>query len=93
MKYDFDKIISRKNTGAIKWDMLETLYDNQKVLPMWVADMDLPCPEPVIKRLKKRLDHPLFGYTMQTERYNQAIIDWMKKRFDWQVDAGRVRVG
>ena len=32
--YDFDKIIDRRNTNSLKWDVAEN------ELPMWVADMD-----------------------------------------------------
>lgn len=32
--YSFDKIIDRKNTNSLKWDVLDG------ELPMWVADMD-----------------------------------------------------
>ena len=34
MKYDFDKIINRKNTFSYKYDVADN------ILPMWVADMD-----------------------------------------------------
>ena len=34
MKYDFDKVVNRRNTNSLKWDISEG------ELPMWVADMD-----------------------------------------------------
>ena len=34
MKYDFDTVVDRRNTGSLKWDVREN------ELPMWVADMD-----------------------------------------------------
>ena len=36
MKYDFDEIIPRRGTNSVKWD----LATDERVLPMWVADMD-----------------------------------------------------
>ena len=36
MKYDFDEIISRRNSNSYKWDAVM----EEGVLPMWVADMD-----------------------------------------------------
>ena len=36
MKYDFDEIISRRNSNSYKWDAVM----EENVLPMWVADMD-----------------------------------------------------
>ena len=57
MHYDFDKIIDRRNTGSIKWDVPET------DLPMWVADMDFETAPAVKEALKERVDHGIFGYT------------------------------
>ena len=34
LKYDFDTVVDRRNTGSLKWDVREN------ELPMWVADMD-----------------------------------------------------
>ena len=51
MKYNFDKIIDRKNTLSCKWDQ----SDND-ILPMWVADMDFKTAEPIIYALKKRAE-------------------------------------
>ena len=36
MKYDFDTVVDRRNTGSLKWDV------EPNELPMWVADMDFP---------------------------------------------------
>lgn len=43
----FDKIINRKNTGSVKWDMLKPLFVDKDILPMWIADMDFDNPKPV----------------------------------------------
>jgi cysteine-S-conjugate beta-lyase len=67
MKYDFDKIIERKGTGSTKWDLNEKLFGTDDVLDMWVADMDFPCPEPVVKAIQERAQHPIFGYTYASD--------------------------
>ena len=59
MKYDFDKIIDRIETRSTKW----LKFDNQNILPMWVADMDFQCPPEVIEAIKKRADQGIYGYT------------------------------
>ena len=48
MKYNFDKIIDRKNTLSCKWDQ-----SDDDILPMWVADMDFKTAEPIIDALKR----------------------------------------
>jgi len=40
MHYDFDKVINRKGTDSVKYDLSGSYFGSEKVLPMWVADMD-----------------------------------------------------
>jgi len=49
---NFDEIIDRKPTDSLKW-----LIYGEDVLPLWVADMDFRCPQPVMDALKTRVDH------------------------------------
>ncbi|MDQ0219619.1 pyridoxal phosphate-dependent aminotransferase [Peribacillus cavernae] len=81
----FETLIERKNTGSIKWDYTGELYGAKDLLPMWVADMDFPSPEPVQKALIDRIQHPVFGYTAPPAAINDAIQTWMKKRHDWDI--------
>jgi cystathionine beta-lyase len=53
---------------------------------MWVADMDFPCPGPVVDALVERAQHRIFGYTSPTESYYGAIVNWMKKRHGWEIE-------
>lgn len=85
MKYDFDVVINRKGSGSVKWDRAEQLYKIEGILPMWVADMDFKSPKPVIKALKKVAEHGIFGYTTVPDSYYEAVIGWMKKRHQWEV--------
>jgi bifunctional pyridoxal-dependent enzyme with beta-cystathionase and maltose regulon repressor activities len=41
-KYDFDKIIDRRNTDCLKYDFAIQRGRPTDVLPFWVADMDFP---------------------------------------------------
>lgn len=53
MKYDFDKIIDRRGTGALKYDVLEERYGDADLLPLWVADMDFETPQFITEALRK----------------------------------------
>ena len=44
VKYDFDRQIERRGTGALKTDALEARYGKADLLPLWVADMDFETP-------------------------------------------------
>ncbi|MGI5839823.1 MAG: MalY/PatB family protein [bacterium] len=85
MKYNFDQLIDRKNTGSTKWDMNEQLFGTDDVLDMWVADMDFPCPEPVVKAIQERAKHPVFGYTFPPASLYEAIVDRMKRYYNWEI--------
>ena len=49
--YDFDKLVERRGTGAIKWDALEERFGNADLLPLWVADMDFETPPFIVEAL------------------------------------------
>ncbi|MFJ7831156.1 MalY/PatB family protein [Peribacillus sp. NPDC097284] len=83
----FDEHISREHTGSVKWDKmaLTSLYGREDVLPMWVADMDFPSPEPIQKALIERANHPVFGYTVPSESVYGEIQKWVKDRHQWSI--------
>lgn len=84
--YDFDKIIERRGTGALKTNVLEERYGNADLLPLWVADMDFETPQFITDALRERLEHSLFGYTVEPEDYRPAIIDWLADHHGWKVE-------
>ncbi|MBU5590368.1 pyridoxal phosphate-dependent aminotransferase [Clostridium sp. MSJ-4] len=85
MAYNFDEIIHRRGTTCVKWD--EGIIDlGEEFLPMWVADMDFPCPVEVHKAIKKRAEHPIFGYTYANEEVYRLIIDRLKNKYGWHVE-------
>ena len=86
--YDFDRYIERRGSGAIKYDGLKQWYGDSELLPMWVADMDFATPDFIIDALKQRLDHPIFGYTIEPERYRPSIVEWLYNRHGWKIESG-----
>jgi len=85
MPPNFDVKIDRENTGSIKWDYYRERFEIRDILPMWVADMDFPSPAEVAAAIKHRADHPVFGYTKVSESYNEAVIQWVKRRSHWEI--------
>lgn len=81
MKYIFDEVINRRNTGSVKWDL-----DKEEVIPMWVADMDFKVAEPILEAMKKRLNHGIFGYGIIPKEYYEAELYWWKKRHDFEIE-------
>ena len=85
MKYNFDTIIDRNNT-AIKQEALLTRWGRNDLIPLWVADMDLATPPFIMEVLQKRCQHPILGYTSKPDSYYSAIINWLKKRYNWSIE-------
>ena len=84
--YDFDKIIDRSGTDALKTDALQERYGRPDLLPLWVADMDFETPHFITDALRQRLDHSLFGYTMEPHDYWPTVIQWIEDHHGWKVD-------
>ena len=76
----FSTIFNRRNTYSAKWDMLEEIYsipDASEVLPMWVADMDFAIPSVIIDAIQKRMEHPVFGYSLTPEETKSSLTNWV----------------
>lgn len=90
MKYNFDEIINRKNTISSKWDNVGPRTGNPNALPMWVADMDFRCPEPVIEAVKKRAEFGLYGYPYLIPEFKEVTQAWVKRRYHWDIETSSV---
>jgi cystathionine beta-lyase len=86
MSWNFDEVPGREGTNCIKFDLRKETFGSADVIPMWVADMDFPTPEFIIKALRKRLDHEILGYTFRPNSYFSSIISWLKERHSWQIE-------
>lgn len=82
MSYDFDRVVERRGSGSSKW---ESYPDD--VLPMWVADMDFPSPEPVVRALHARAEHGFFGYAFRQAGLVEAVLARMERLYGWQLTA------
>lgn len=84
--YDFDQVIERRGSGALKYDALDERYGKSDLLPLWVADMDFATPDFIVDALKERLEHPVFGYTLEPENYWPTVQQWIASHHNWQVE-------
>ena len=83
--YNFDEFIDRTGTHTVKYDLRDAVFGNKEVIPMWVADMDFKTPDFIVEAVKKRAEHPIYGYTIRPDSFNESIINWMKKRHNWNI--------
>jgi cystathionine beta-lyase len=86
-EYNFDEIINRSGTNAIKYDWKKEVFGKEDIIPMWVADMDFKTPGFIMEAIRQRANHEILGYTTRSAGFFQAIIDWFKRRQNWTIDA------
>lgn len=84
-KYNFDTLVSREGTNALKLDVLQQRYGRSDLLPMWVADMDFQSPPCVKEAIIERTQHGIFGYTCPSQGYYQSIINWVSASHGWDI--------
>src|SRR5438094_413617 len=87
MAYDFDRVIERRHTESSKWRKY-----GEDVIPLWVADMDFASPAPVIRALRERVEHGVFGYgyTLERSPLHDLFADRLQKLYGWRVEPDAV---
>ncbi|MCM1291823.1 MAG: PatB family C-S lyase [Prevotella sp.] len=86
MNMEFDRKIKREGSGALKTDALKERFGKADLQSMWVADMDFATPEFIRRALIKRLEHPIYGYTVLPEDYKVSIVDWERSHHGWEIN-------
>ena len=86
MKYNFDEIIDRSGTDAVKWDGMKEVWGRTDLIPLWVADMDFATAPFIMDAVRKRCENPVLGYTCKPESYYNAIVRWVKLRYDFDIE-------
>lgn len=86
-KFDFDKIVDRRGTGAVKLEMLKPEFGCTDVIPAWIADMDFEVCPAITEALTRRMaDHRIYGYTVASDSYWQSIIEWQRSRNGFEIE-------
>ncbi len=93
MTFDFSEEINKQGTHCLKWEFIprddkfvygdhaDPKHGANRMLPMWVADMDFRCPPAVVEALMRRAEHGVFGYSLPDDAYYGAVIDWFARRY------------
>jgi cystathionine beta-lyase len=83
--YNFDEIIDRRNTDCVKYEYCKDLFGSSDIIPLWVADMDFRTPHFIIDAIKKRLEHPVLGYTVPPEDFYGITMKWISSHHSWNL--------
>ena len=88
MIYDFETLINRSTKGSCKWDEMKIISANipNNIAPLSVADVDIPLAPEIRDGLIEFLKNDVvLGYTNPTDKYYQSVINWMKKRHNYEI--------
>ena len=94
MSYDLNKTVSRMGTHSVKWEHMPPVEGKKRdeLLPLWIADMDFPCAEPVLDAMHKRVDRQIFGYSAaEEETYLNSVKGWFSRRFGWEINTEHIQ--
>ena len=98
MTFKFDEEVYREGMYSMKWEFLwdagvmtygdhaHKKHGANRLLPMWVADMDFQAPPAVIEALTERAQYGVFGYAKATDALYRAIIGWTERRYAWPIE-------
>ncbi len=104
MSFDFDKIVDRENTGSVKHktikkdgiysqtDLADAKYGEDRVLQLWVADMDFPVAQPILDALHSKVDETIFGYYTPEQSFFDSVVDWCGRRYNWEIDKDWIKL-
>lgn len=67
---------------SVRWGR----YAGRDVIPLWVADMDFPCPPTVVEALQSRVAGGLFGYGQPWPSLVEAVVAHCAREYAWEID-------
>lgn len=79
-EFNFDHCCDRRKSDARKYRQLSELYGRDDLNAMWIADMDFEVAPAITEALRKRIDHPVYGYAMIPDDFFPSILDWLDHR-------------
>ena len=91
--YDFDKVVERRGTSSIKWNVQYDFGQKDGLLPFWIADTDFASEPKILEAMKKRLEHPVMGYADPWDGVYKAVQGWWERRHGWKADTEWMHIG
>lgn len=87
MKYDFETMLNRYDTGSIKWEEMRKygITPEMNIMPMSNAEMEFFNPPEVIEGLCEYLRETVLAYFTPMDSYFDAVMSWMRERNGWDI--------
>ncbi len=83
MKYDFNSIPDRRNTGSFKWNFTSERKD---AFPFSVADMEWKTAPQIIEAMQDYASKGFFCYSAADEQYRTYVKNFLARRHNWNIE-------
>ena len=86
MKYDFETVVDRYDTGSVKWNLMKKKKPQvaRGIVPFSIADMEFNNPPESVEALKDCLDQGVLGYQTAEPSWYEAVTGWTRRRYGWE---------
>ncbi|MEA4848065.1 MAG: MalY/PatB family protein [Clostridiaceae bacterium] len=91
--YNLGVVVDRKNTKSVKYEEMDLNFGSNDMLPFWVADMDIKCPDFMTESIINRARHGIFGYSKRMPEFYDSIINWLNTRHQLKVKREEIEYG
>jgi putative C-S lyase len=81
LPFDFDMPVERRGTWSTRWERYPA-----EVIPLWVADTDFRAPPAVLEAMRRRIEHGVFGYSLNPQPLREVIVERMRRLYGWRVE-------
>ncbi|MEQ5800755.1 PatB family C-S lyase [Halomonas sp. H10-9-1] len=85
MVFDFATPVERRHPSG-SWPSQKWHHYGDKVLPLWVADMDFVSPPAVLEALHARVEHGVFGYGLVPDSLRETVCAWSAQHYGWAIE-------
>ena len=85
MKYDFDYVPDRRNSGSYKWDLADKSHFDAGAYPFSVADMEFKTSIEIRTVVADFAEKGFFCYTGIDDEYKKAVCSFMKRHHNWNI--------
>lgn len=84
--YNFEITGDRTGVGNMKTYTTPEKLRQQGITSFAAAEMDFPTAPSVIESIKKMADRGIYGFTIPTQEYRDAVKWWHKEMRDWEIE-------
>ena len=84
--YDFETLVDRSDIGNLKESITPPKLREQHIPSFAAAEMDFKTAPSIIQSVTEMVQRGIYGFTLITDEYKDAVKWWMKEVRDWEID-------